>query len=509
VSATPPSQATALPWLLHGVDGPPATQRKPIDAGFGDLLDAARHADAKAAPLDAVNDVLRSGGQPLAGPMRHTFEGQSGLDLAGVRLHEDERAAASARGVGARAYTVGRHIAIDPEAVPAGDRDQVLAHELVHVVQQRARDASSVHSIAAEDHALERDASRGADAAMRGGSVGAARNAAPEGVLFRQPRPGQAGTTVTRTPTDQDRRSFVADSIQFLRSAESTYAALTQMGPAAEPFGNAGSVRRVLAGFRSMMSGQGGIVLDDLGGDPKLYQGLRAAYTAAVAALLGGAAAFARRPVGELFDTYRGLIFEWAIPTQQLPGITTPLPRSAQQDAATHVATLTVGDVRVEFAPDVVVGPAPRAVTHHHIAYRAPGFRYQGGQVTDFDAVPPIVIRVQTRYPRNLNPADRSGYGRGTTREDVASGNTTLRFHESQHGTDYLRSVREHPAPQFGGRVGMTVADFQAAITAYKNAIAAYSALLDADSLQHTDCVGTTIDDYNGQRGDRRVQCVR
>jgi hypothetical protein len=114
-----------------------------------------RHADANAAPLDAVNDVLRSGGQLLAGPMRHRFEGQLGFDLAGVRLHEDERAAASVRRVGARTYTVGRHIAIDPEAVPAGERDHVLAHELVHVVQQRARDASSVHSVAAEDHALK------------------------------------------------------------------------------------------------------------------------------------------------------------------------------------------------------------------------------------------------------------------------------------------------------------------------------------------------------------------
>ena len=273
-----------------------------------------------------MNYVLRSGGQPLTEPMRQTFEDQPGLDLAGVQLHEDERVAASARGW-ARAYTVGRHIAIDPEAVPAGDRDHVLAHELVHVVQQRARDASSVHSITTEDHALERDARRGADAAMRGGSVGA------------------AGTTVTRTaPTDQDRRSFVEDSIWFLRSAESQYAALTRSGPAVEPFGNAGSLRRVLAGFRSTMGGQGGVVLDDLGGDPQLYQELRAPYMAAVAALLGGTAAFSRRPVGELYETFHDLIFEWAIPTQQLPGITTPrhLPRTRMLRPTWRLSTWAV-----------------------------------------------------------------------------------------------------------------------------------------------------------------------
>lgn len=316
----------------------------------------------------------------------------------------------------------------------------------------------------------------------------------------------KAASTTTAVATDNDRRAFITESIQFLRGAEQHYATLATLGPSAEPFGNAGSIRRVLTGFRAMMTTQGTMVLDDLNGDPQLYQALRAAYNAAVGALLGGAATLAKRPVAELYDTHRDLIFEWAAPTQQLAGISTPLPPSATQDAATQVVTVPANNVQLEILPDAEVAAAPRAVTRQDISYRTPGFRHQGGHITQFDAVPPLRIRVQTRYPRNMQPDGRSGYGRGTTREDIAAGNTTLRFHEGQHGADYVRFVRTHPAPQFGGRVGMTVAEFNAAIATYRREVTAYSAALDADSLQRTDCVGRTIDENDG-RHDDRAQC--
>ncbi len=61
-----------------------------------------------------------------------------GADFSRVRVHTDDRAAASARAVDAHAYTVGSHIVFDrgryAPATPAGQR--LLAHELAHVVQQ-------------------------------------------------------------------------------------------------------------------------------------------------------------------------------------------------------------------------------------------------------------------------------------------------------------------------------------------------------------------------------------
>ena len=61
-------------------------------------------------------------------------------DFGRVRIHTDAHAAASARAVGALAYTVGEHIFFGAgqyqEASVAGKR--LLAHELAHTVQQRS-----------------------------------------------------------------------------------------------------------------------------------------------------------------------------------------------------------------------------------------------------------------------------------------------------------------------------------------------------------------------------------
>jgi hypothetical protein len=207
-------------------------------------------------------------------------------------------------------------------------------------------------------------------------------------------------------------------------------------------------------------------------------------------------------------------IFEWAIPTQRLPGITTPLPPSAHQDARTHEASLAIGHVHFEFVPDAQMTPAEarakgRAETGFHLSYTTPALHEQGGHIDAFQPPPDLVVRVQTRYPPGWNPDGRSGYGRGTTREDVAAGDSSLRFHEGRHGADYLRFAREHPAPQFAGRVGMTIPEFRAAVAAYERAIDAYIHALEDYSLRSTDCVGTTIDDFNRKRGDRRVRCAR
>lgn len=64
------------------------------------------------------------------------MEGRFAEDFSGVRVHSDAAAHRGTVGMFARALTVGDHIALGPE-VPPGD-DRTLAHELAHVVQQRA-----------------------------------------------------------------------------------------------------------------------------------------------------------------------------------------------------------------------------------------------------------------------------------------------------------------------------------------------------------------------------------
>lgn len=85
-----------------------------------------------------VNEVLSRPGQPLPDSTRDFFESRLGADLSAVRVHTDNQAAHSADAVQAKAYTVGNSIAFATgHYAPQSDSGKcLLAHELVHVVQQ-------------------------------------------------------------------------------------------------------------------------------------------------------------------------------------------------------------------------------------------------------------------------------------------------------------------------------------------------------------------------------------
>jgi hypothetical protein len=89
-----------------------------------------------------VSQVLRSPGQPLDRSSRSLFEPRFGYNFGRVRVHTDEQAAASARSVGALAYTVGPHIVFGSNQYAAGTAtgQRLLVHELAHTVQQGAVD---------------------------------------------------------------------------------------------------------------------------------------------------------------------------------------------------------------------------------------------------------------------------------------------------------------------------------------------------------------------------------
>src|ERR1700722_13220970 len=59
----------------------------------------------------AMNDTLHSPGEPLDEFVRAPLEASFGRDFSRVRIHTDARAAASAKALNARAYTVGNQIA--------------------------------------------------------------------------------------------------------------------------------------------------------------------------------------------------------------------------------------------------------------------------------------------------------------------------------------------------------------------------------------------------------------
>jgi hypothetical protein len=83
---------------------------------------------------DVVPEVLRSSGEPLDLETRAFFEPRLGQHFSHVHVHTDLQAVKSARSINALAYTVGDHIVFG--APGTEDRKHLLAHELVHVMQQ-------------------------------------------------------------------------------------------------------------------------------------------------------------------------------------------------------------------------------------------------------------------------------------------------------------------------------------------------------------------------------------
>ena len=77
-------------------------------------------------------------GRRLDESTRVSMESSLGYDFRHVRIHDDSRASESARGVNARAYTVGSHIVFGGgRYAPGTDAGQrLLVHELTHVAQQ-------------------------------------------------------------------------------------------------------------------------------------------------------------------------------------------------------------------------------------------------------------------------------------------------------------------------------------------------------------------------------------
>jgi hypothetical protein len=86
-----------------------------------------------------VHDVLRSPGEQLDPATRAYMEPRFGHDFSRVRVHHDDTAARSAREVSALAYTVGSSVVFGAgQYTPqTPDGQHLLAHELMHVIQQQ------------------------------------------------------------------------------------------------------------------------------------------------------------------------------------------------------------------------------------------------------------------------------------------------------------------------------------------------------------------------------------
>src|ERR1051325_967201 len=164
-------------------------------------IDNREHNQSPAPPI--VYEVLRSPGQRLDGETRAFMEPRFGHSFADVRVHSDARAAESARAVNANAYTVGRDIVFGNGRYWANQRDgqRLLAHELTHVVQQRAQPLSTARDLALSSpgDSFEREADAAAEQVVAARSKSSIAATTAGRCLQRddfEPWPGQVGVDV-------------------------------------------------------------------------------------------------------------------------------------------------------------------------------------------------------------------------------------------------------------------------------------------------------------------------
>lgn len=177
----------------------------------------------------------------------------------------------------------------------------------------------------------------------------------------------------------------------------------------------------------------------------------------------------------------------------------TPTPKDAKVGEEGS-ATLNVGDTTVVIKPDVsskaksLKGKAETVFNVEQAGQPKNFAQVKGGKVVSFKPMPAVTITIQTSYGEGVTGETKSAYGKGTTEEDIKAGKTTLKHHEGEHGTDYVKYVRDHPLPQFKGQVGMDVKDFKKAMQDYQKDMEDYRKDMEKQSKASTDCVGIQAD---------------
>jgi hypothetical protein len=120
--------------------------------GAGILPDGRAHPD-----VESTIARTRGGGQTLDSGVAGRVGGQLGADLSDVRVHTDPTANALASSVSAKAFTTGSDIYFaEGEYDPGSSKgNQLLTHELTHVVQQEGAPTGGPLEVSQPGDALE------------------------------------------------------------------------------------------------------------------------------------------------------------------------------------------------------------------------------------------------------------------------------------------------------------------------------------------------------------------
>lgn len=177
-------------------------------------------------------------------------------------------------------------------------------------------------------------------------------------------------------------------------------------------------------------------------------------------------------------------------------GVSTPVPADAT--IGEGQATLELGGGHVVILPDNTSDDEALeggAITTGSLnSWAVPGYdTAEDGTISGIHEIPAPEIRIQTTYGPGAAASDTSEYGVGTREEDTGE-ETTLGFHEGAHGSTTIDYLRTNPLPTFGGTVGMTMDQWNTAVSEYETAMQGWDSALQAHQIASVDCVGDQAD---------------
>ncbi|MDF1604187.1 DUF4157 domain-containing protein [Nocardioides sp. YIM 152315] len=168
--------------------------------------------------LSATLARRSGGGRPLPADIASSFGEAFGTDLSGVRVHDDGEADGIARSVQSVAFTHGDDLYFTHGSYSPGGDDHVLAHELAHVVQQRAgrhTSPATAGTIGRADDPAEAEADRMAGEALSGlrrlATHTEAASAAPGSASIRRKRSRSQSIGVGPMFDDEEKRAERAE----------------------------------------------------------------------------------------------------------------------------------------------------------------------------------------------------------------------------------------------------------------------------------------------------------
>jgi len=457
-----------------------------------------------------VKQVLASPGVPMQLTLRHNMEQQFGRDFSQVRLHLDGEADRSAKHMRAHAYTSGNNIVFgsDQFAPDTQKGRQLLAHELTHVVQQNNSELN--------DHVLQK----------KGGTFGGFFRNIGRAItdFFTGSEPSYENdvlrdylSLLKKTKdiegdfdSDNKARAVVVRQSMFKPHLADTQikVLLTEEMLSGPTLGD--DEKAIIGLLRTSTRDESSKIVEKIG-RKRLWDNFSGKNRRAIEAIT---LIESDLNVNSVVERLKGLSTEKLteykdnardpavrasiVKILHMQKITTPLDLNVNFDK-TGMATFELSGAIINVMPDVASNdPAMGRGAYTEIATKAGDIANvmattDGSTITSFTGGK-TTFTIQTTYGPEAVLTGPSKYGRGTTTPDKASGKTSLKFHESQHGIDILKFITDNPPPRFRGKVGGTVKQFDKAMDDYGKETTDYSTRIKEFTIKKTDCPGAPIE---------------